>query len=249
MERWERLLALVDILEPLLHEEIKRLAASRSFISLRAGETLTLEEDQQHLFMLLSGQVQVYEPNPSGQYITISVIDGGTVIGQTGFAALTRPALHARALEASVVFRLGWEYFEDLVRRNPEVGIRLIRLLNVRLSVGEDRFSDLVHKDVPTRLASIILKLSEHQGIVTRDGSRKLPTRYTHEQLGSMIGANREAVTRALKRLREKGGVEIRLRQIHIVDLEALERIAEEPASRRRAHRQRRGKRRGVQTE
>jgi CRP/FNR family cyclic AMP-dependent transcriptional regulator len=184
VERWERLLTLVDILEPLPQEEIKRLAAGRSFIPLGAGETIALEENRQSLFLLVSGRVQVYEPNPSGQYITISVIDEGTIIGQTGFAALTHPALRARALEASVVFRL----------------------LNVRLSVGEDRFSDLVHKEVPTRLASIILKLSEHQGIVTRDGSRKVPARYTHLQLGSMIGSNREAVTRALKRLREEGG-------------------------------------------
>ncbi len=146
MERWERLLTLVNILEPLPQEEIKRLAASRSFIPLGAGETLALEENRQSLILLVSGRVQVYEPNPSGQYITISVIDEGTVIGQTGFAALTRPALRARALETSVVFRLGCEEFEDLVRRNPEVGIRLIRLLNVRLSVGENRLSDLVHK-------------------------------------------------------------------------------------------------------
>ena len=156
--------------------------------------------------------------------------------------------MRLRAFEDSVVFRLGWEDFEDLVRRNPEVGIRLIHLLNVRLSVGEDRLSDFVHKEVPTRLASIILKLSEHQGIVTRDGSRKLPARYTHEQLGSMIGANREAVTRAFKRLREEGGVEVRRRQIHDVDLEALKRIAEEPTSRKTAHRQRRGRRREVET-
>ncbi len=119
------------------------------------------------------------------------------------------------------------------MRRNPEVGIRLIRLLNVRLSVGEDRLSDLVHKEVPTRLASIILRLSEHQGVVTRDGSRKIPTRYTHQQLGTMIGANREAVTRAFKRLREEGGVEVRRRQIHIVDLQALKRMAEKPTSRK----------------
>ena len=249
MERWERLLALVDILEPLPAEEFEHLAASRSFIPLGAGDTLALEENRRSLFLLVSGRVQVYAPNPSRQYITISMIEEGTVIGQTGFAALTRPALRARALEASVVFRLGWEDFEDLVRRNPEVGIRLIRLLNVRLSVGEDRLSDLVHKEVPTRLASIILKLSEQQGIVARDGSRKLPARYTHQQLGSMIGANREAVTRALKRLREEGGVEVRRRQIHVVNLEALKRIAEEPTSRRTANRQRRGRRRGVETE
>jgi CRP-like cAMP-binding protein len=77
VERWERLLTLVDILEPLPQEEIKRLAAGRSFISLGAGETLALEENRQSLFLLVSGRVQVYEPNLSGQYITISVIDEG----------------------------------------------------------------------------------------------------------------------------------------------------------------------------
>jgi hypothetical protein len=51
MERWERLLALVDILEPLPSEEFKRLAASRSFISLGAGDTLVLEEDRRSLFL------------------------------------------------------------------------------------------------------------------------------------------------------------------------------------------------------
>ena len=88
-------MALVDILEPLLPEEIKRLTASRSFIQLGAGETLLLEDNRRSLFLLLSGQVQVYAPNPSGQYITISVIDEGTVVGQTGFATLRRPALCA----------------------------------------------------------------------------------------------------------------------------------------------------------
>jgi DNA-binding transcriptional regulator YhcF (GntR family) len=73
--------------------------------------------------------------------------------------------------------------------------------------------------------------------------------RYTHQQLGSMIGSNREAVTRALKRLREEGGVEVRRRQIHILDLEALKRIAEEPTSRKTVNRQRSGRRRGVKTE
>jgi CRP/FNR family cyclic AMP-dependent transcriptional regulator len=52
-----------------------------------------------------------------------------------------------------------------------------------------------------------------------------------------MIGANREAVTRALKRLREEGRVEVRRRQIHVVDLEALKRIAEKPTIRRTGHR------------
>jgi DNA-binding transcriptional regulator YhcF (GntR family) len=43
-----------------------------------------------------------------------------------------------------------------------------------------------------------------------------------------MIGANREAVTRAFMRLREVGAVETRRRYIYVEDIETLERAAEE---------------------
>lgn len=54
-----------------------------------------------------------------------------------------------------------------------------------------------------------------------------MPFRYTHYQLGAMMGANREAVTRAFALLREIKAVEIRRRHIHILDIEALRKTAE----------------------
>jgi CRP/FNR family transcriptional regulator len=154
-------------------------------------------------------------------------VEGGTIAGQTSFIAWRPRMLRMQALEPSVIRFLDWEDFEELVRRNPEVGIRMIQLLSVRLSMCEDRLSDLTRKDVTARLASIILKLSEYEGIVACDRSRRLPTRYTHQQLASMIGANREAVTKAFRRLREAGAVEVRHRYIHVTDLDALEYLAE----------------------
>jgi CRP/FNR family cyclic AMP-dependent transcriptional regulator len=92
--------------------------------------------------------------------------------------------------------------------------------LSERLAVCEGRLSELIRKEVPARLAGPILRLSEHHGVVTDDGGRRIPTRYTHRQLASMIGSNREA--------EESGrGGEIRDRYIHVVDLETLERAAQ----------------------
>jgi biotin operon repressor len=42
-----------------------------------------------------------------------------------------------------------------------------------------------------------------------------------------MIGANREAVNRAMRELRDKGAVEVVEHRIHLRDREALEREAE----------------------
>ncbi len=59
------------------------------------------------------------------------------------------------------------------------------------------------------------------------EGQYKIPTRYTHERLGTMVGAGRVAISRAFAGLKETGAVEQRNRRIHVVDLDALERTAE----------------------
>jgi CRP/FNR family cyclic AMP-dependent transcriptional regulator len=55
-----------------------------------------------------------------------------------------------------------------------------------------------------------------------------IPTRYTHRQLASMIGSQREAVTRAFAELQEEGCVEVRSRRVYVKDFDALRRDAGE---------------------
>ena len=222
----ESLLAKVDILEPLPPEEVQRLAFRSTAVRLEAGEAFTLEEDRETLHLLTSGRVRVHELNAAGPDLTISLVEEGTVVRQTGFAVPLSRVWHVEALRPSTLLVLGWEDFEELVFRNPKAGVKTIRFLSERLAVCEGRLSEMIRKEVPARLAGLILRLSEHQGVIARDGSRRIPIRYTHQQLASMVGANREAVTRAFRRLREAGAVEIKGRQIYVTDADALERLA-----------------------
>ena len=61
---------------------------------------------------------------------------------------------------------------------------------------------------------------------MSREGIR-IDTPYTRRQLGTIIGAKREAVKRAITELQEEGAVELVRRRIHIKNHEALEREAE----------------------
>ena len=56
----------------------------------------------------------------------------------------------------------------------------------------------------------------------------KIPTRYTHRQLATMIGSKRETVTKAFTLLQQVGAIELRRRRIHVRDIEALKRVASE---------------------
>lgn len=224
VQQWP--LAEVDILASLSPEEIERLDLISASVYLGTREALALEEKRWVLLLLTSGRVRVHEPSGAGPGLTISMVEHPTVITQTGFAARPSRAVVVEALEPSVLRALEGEYFDDLVRRNPEVGVKTIRLLGERLATCEVRLSDLVRKEVLARLAGLIIGLSEHQGITTADGSRKIPTRYTHQVLASMVGSNREALTRALGSLRRARGVEVKDRRIHVVDVDVLMRIA-----------------------
>jgi CRP/FNR family transcriptional regulator, cyclic AMP receptor protein len=226
LEDQRRPLAKVDIFQSLSPEEIERLAPLSASVHLGAGEAFALEDRRCALLLLTSGRVRVHEPNTVGPGLTLSLVENPTVVAQTGFAAWPTRAVLVEALEPSVLRVLEGEAFDDLVRRNPEVGVKTIRVLGERLSTCEGRLSDMVRKEVPARLASLILGLNEYQGVVTVNGSRMIPTRYTHNQLASMVGSNREALTKALGRLRRAGGVEVKDRRIHVADVDVLTRIA-----------------------
>ena len=225
-EEQGRPLAEVDILASLSPQEIERLALRSAPVHLGAGETFALDAERRSLLVLASGRVRVHEPNAAGPGLTISMVEAPTVVTQSGFAARPSRAVVVEALEPSVLRVLEGEDFEDLVRRNPEVGVKMIRLLSERLAACEVRLSDMVRKEVPARLASLILRLSERQGITTANGSHMIPARYTHQQLASMVGSNREAVTRAFRRLRDAGAVGITGRRVYVTDAHTLERLA-----------------------
>lgn len=113
-----------------------------------------------------------------------------------------------------------------MILDKPAVGLRFASLLAERLAAHETCLADLGLKKVAARLAGLILLLVESEGLRTRTGY-KVSNRYTHHQFGTMIGANREAVTRAFARLRETGAVETVTRTIEIPDIEVLQVAAE----------------------
>jgi CRP-like cAMP-binding protein len=73
----------------------------------------------------------------------------------------------------------------------------------------------------------LLVRLFETQGMVNREGVR-IDTHYTHEQLATMIGSKRVAVSRAMRELRELGAVEVKGRLFYLKDEAALKRAAEE---------------------
>ena len=227
LQRQVRLLSMVDILGPLSGEELEDLARRVPDTHLEEGDVLYSPQDgKERLFVLKEGRVQVYEVDRGGEEVTLSVIEGGNVFGEMALTGQSLEGVYVRALAPSTVVPLRREELEDLIVKKPEVGLRLVQELAQRLRASERRYADVVGKGVPARLATLILTLVESEGVVSSE-SYRIPTRYTHEQLASMIGCRRVAVSRAFSKLRASGAVETRDRRIVVRNLGALKGLAE----------------------
>ena len=225
IEEEVQLLRTVDILEPLSDEELDALARRCPDDHLQAGEIFyTPYDTSEKLFILKRGRVRVYRTTDGREY-TQALVEAGTVFGEMALTAQRLQGAYAQAMEASIVMVMSREELEHLILQKPEVGLHLAHLLSERLRRQETRLEDANTKDVHARLAGIIVLLVESEGVRTNAGYR-IPAHHTHERLGTMIGANRVAVTRAFGLLQDEGVVELRRRLIHVTDIETLRRSA-----------------------
>jgi CRP-like cAMP-binding protein len=227
-----RLLSLVDIFEPLTEEEIESLNGQLPDRHLQRGEIFFGPDDRsERLFLLQSGRVRIFRTIPDGREFTLAVVESGTVFGEMALTGQRLEGAYAQAMTPSQVSTMLRADLERLVLEKPEVGLRIMQLLSERLRRQETRLGDVGMKDVRARLASIIVLLVENEGVRTGTGYR-IPSHYTHERLGTMIGANRVAVTRAFGQLQNVGAVQVLRRRIYLADIEALEHVADGSAGR-----------------
>src|SRR5215211_2158575 len=228
LEEEVQVLSRVEILEPLSEEELRVLLRQSPDTHLDQGETFyTPEDTTENLYILKKGRVRIFRQS-DGRELTLSEIEPGTIFGEMALTAQRLRGSYAQAMEPSILISMSRADLEHLMLNKPQVGIRITHLLSERLHFYEERMEDLTLKDIHARLANLILLLCEEEGVMTPQDI-KIPHHYTHERLGTMIGANREAVTRAFTRLQDEGAVELRRRLIHIKDMEALKRAAGYP--------------------
>lgn len=234
-EEQVELLSKVDIFDSLSKEEIRGLLRDllqrNAEIDLGEEEVFYTPQDPQEpdgrLFILKRGRVRIYKMEGSREF-TLEMVEAGTVFGEVAFTPHALRDAFAEAAEPSILLAMERADVERLIQQKPQVGIKMISLLSERLHYYETRMEDVTLKEVPARLASLILFLIKREGVQV-PGEIRIPTSYTHQHLGTMIGANREAVTRAFGRLQDEGAVQVRRRLIYVNDVEALESVAGRP--------------------
>jgi CRP/FNR family transcriptional regulator, cyclic AMP receptor protein len=203
--------------------QIARRSTMREFprgrVILRPGEA------QEMVYLIKEGRVKVSRYSPGGREQILALLEPGDLVGELALVRQTEP-VHVEAFENTLICELSRQDFVALLRRQPEVMLHVIRELASRLRIAEEEIADLAFRDVPGRLASLLLRLAEACG-ERAGGKLRLTLRLTHYDIASMIGATRETVTTALGRFRKARLILTEQRYIVICDPEGLRRVTQ----------------------
>lgn len=192
-----------------------------------AGEMIFSEGDScPGLWVIESGKVRIFKTSASGREQVLAVEGPGSSVAELPvFDGGNYPASASAVGDATLLF-VSREDFRLLCLKQPEVALKVLRVVGRRLRGLVAIIEELSFSTVRRRLVSFLLRLARQAQRSPRGVSVTLPA--SQQELASQIGTVRELVSRGLSRLQAEGILEIEGRQIVIRDLKALEKILED---------------------
>jgi CRP/FNR family transcriptional regulator, global nitrogen regulator len=118
---------------------------------------------------------------------------------------------------------------ERVIKGNPEFALRLFSSLSERLRQSDEVIESLLHREVSTRLATLLVNLGERFGDDDH-ADVLIGVRLTHQDLANMVASTREIVSKVMSEFQRGGLIETRNRRIAILDRGALVKQASGPS-------------------
>ncbi len=174
-----------------------------------------------NVYLLKKGRVKIANTAPNGKEVTFDILEPGEVFGELDVLEDAPRSTSAETLDDAVICVIPRKDFDQYLAMHPTVMFKLTKLIGLRLKKIQSRVEDLVFRDVPARLAHLLLELSKSDGVAENHGIR-LKVKLTHQEMANLIGCSRETVSASMGQFRDDGLIEMDGRTITLVNEKGL---------------------------
>jgi CRP/FNR family transcriptional regulator len=202
-------------------KEIKHIAVNRHFSK---GELIYSEGDHSEgFYVVVAGMVKVFKVSLEGKEHIMRIVGPGESFGQVSvYAGRTFPASTQSIAKSHLLF-LPRSAFVELITNNPSLALSMLASLSMRLREFTVHVERLALKEVPGRLAAYLIHLIDEQ----EDKKGIISLNISKVQLSSLLGTTPETLSRILSQMSDRGFIEVKGRDIMILDQAGLGQLAE----------------------
>jgi len=191
-----------------------------------AGAILFVEQEAPRgVFVICKGRVKLSMASSDGKAVTLRVVKPGEVLGLHAVVSGQPYQATAETLEPCQVNFLRREDFLQFLRQHAEASLSAAQQLSASYETACEQIRSLgLTHSASEKLARFLLESSTNTEN-TKQGLRVRLT-MTHEEIGQIIGATRETVTRTLGEFKKKRLVAQNGSVLFIQNRTALEKFA-----------------------
>lgn len=216
-------LSQVDLFNDLSLQQLDEVGSIISDKKYKKAELIFADgDDGIGFYIVISGRVKVYKVSPDGKEQIMHIFGPGQPFAEVPVFEGSRYPANAEAMEQCRLFFFPKKDFIKLIQANPSLAMNMLASLSQRLKQFSRLIESLSLKEVPGRLASYLLYLSDKNGSI-----EEFELDIAKSQLASLLGTIPETLSRIFTRLSQHDLIRIQGPKIAILDRTGLEDLAE----------------------
>lgn len=205
----------------LSEDQLQALQANIKIEKYKAGQIIFRPgHPADRLFLIQSGRVKIYKLSARGDEQILHLYGKGNTFGEAVMWVKGNYPAFGEAVTDLMLASINRRSLRAAINRSPDLAMGMIAGMSAKLREFAELIEALSLKEVPARLAGVLLAESKKTGTFT------FRLHQTKRQLAAQIGTVAETLSRALGQLKSSGMIEVKGSQITLLDAERLSDLA-----------------------
>jgi len=158
----------------------------------------------EYVYLVKRGAVKINSISQDGKSYAYGVIGAGGIVGVTSLLQGVAHESVAEVIEDTEVIAISATEFNQLLWKERQFSLLIMQKLAQGLSLLANKARDAGLSDVQQRLKHRLVELARDHGSATDKGI-KINLDLTHEEIATLVAANRSTITGLLNELKEQG--------------------------------------------
>jgi len=182
--------------------EIKKIAVEKTFsrntIIIQKGDTST------SLYVVLSGKAVAIDSNEDGRQIILNVFKEGDCFGEMSFIDGAPRCATVQTTEKTRIMTINGDKLRSIFLSNSEMMLKLMKELLKKIRILTEQLTGLAFENVYKRVVLLLMRLAK-----PKDDKWIIEEKLTHKEIGEMVFASREMVSRIMSELSDGGYITV----------------------------------------
>jgi CRP/FNR family transcriptional regulator, cyclic AMP receptor protein len=194
------------LFDQLSSQEIEGLCIVSNMKNAEKNDVIYFSDSEvKKIFILKLGTVKICREDESGKEIITEMLTEGDIFGHLNTFGSKYEYAKVLSDEVKLCF-FELPNFMNVLQNNPNLSIKFADAVNEKLLSFQQKYQDLVFKDVDTRVLDFFKRYAKHHGKTIGDAI-EMEMVLTHQDIADYTASSRQSVTTIIKRLVEKGKI------------------------------------------